>query len=342
MRRWIALALAAVLAVVGCSADPEWAEPIEVSGDINVHDPGLALDDEGLPWVIASTGDERIGLGAIQIRTSDDGGATWEHTGEAWTPATEPEWIREIVPGVTNFWAPELVRVEETWYLYYAASTFGSNTSVIALMTNTAFDPHNPGDGWVDRGLVVQSTGEDNFNAIDPSVLFDTDGNGWLAFGSFWGGVQLVALDFPSGGLEAGAQPVTIASRGTSTNAIEAPSLISHDGYYFLFVSFDKCCSGTSSTYNINVGRSETPEGPYLDKAGNDLAEGGGTMLLESVGDQIGPGGQSVVGDRIAFHFYDAEAGGAPTLALRTLAWRDGWPVVATQAEAAEMPFYVE
>ncbi len=64
-----------------------------------------------------------------------------------------------------------------TWYLYYAASTFGSNTSVIGLMTNTTLDPDDPDYAWVDRGEVVRSTvGQDNFNAIDPAVITADDG----------------------------------------------------------------------------------------------------------------------------------------------------------------------
>lgn len=341
MRRVAALLTAALVVLTGCAPEA-WGRDVAVTGDVLVHDPGLLLDEEGKPWVVASTGDERVGLGAIQIRVSDDGGSTWTHTGEAWTPATEPEWVRGKVQGVTNFWAPELVRRDGTTYLYYAASTFASNTSVIGLMTNDDFDPLRPSEGWQDRGEVVASTGDDNFNAIDPSVLTDDEGRGWLAFGSFWGGLQLVPLDWETGKPADGAVPVTIASRGTSTNAIEAPALLHHGDFYYLFASFDSCCKGTGSTYNLNVGRSESPEGPYLDKAGNDLAAGGGTLLLESVGERIGPGGGSVAGDWTAFHYYDGAEGGAPTLALREIAWRDGWPVIATAEEAEEMPFYVE
>lgn len=45
------------------------------------------------------------------------------------------------------------------------------------------------------RGLVIRSTSSNNYNAIDPELTFDKDGNPWLAFGSFWSGIKLTKLD---------------------------------------------------------------------------------------------------------------------------------------------------
>ena len=64
-------------------------------------------------------------------------------------------------------------------------------------------------------------------------VLTDSHGQGWLTFGSFWGGIQLIPIEWPSGKPAKLAVPTMIASRGTSTNAIEAPSLIYHDDAYY-------------------------------------------------------------------------------------------------------------
>ena len=52
------------------------------------------------------------------------------------------------------------------------------------------------------------------------------------------------------------------------------------DGYYYLYASTDFCCRGLDSTYKIVVGRSESVTGPYLDKDGKDMMEGGGTLLV--------------------------------------------------------------
>lgn len=50
----------------------------------------------------------------------------------------------------------------------------------------------------------------------------------------------------------------------------------------------------------------------------------------------MGPGGQSYSNGYLAFHYYDATAGGDFRLAIRKLAWTaDGWPVATTAAEQA-------
>lgn len=335
-RGWavIALGCGALLAACGqpTPASAPVAAEIPVSGDIRVHDPGLVVGNADHPWMLFSTGDLRVGVGAIQVRTSPDG-KEWTDAGVAWTPSTEPTWAVEKIKGVENFWAPEVFEHDGTWYLYYAASTFASNTSAIGLRTNDSLDPAHPELGWVDRGEVWSSDGTVDYNAIDPAVLIDDDGQGWMAFGSFWGGIQLIPLDFPSGKPPAGADPVTIADRGFPPNAVEAPALLHRDGWYYLFVSFDSCCQGVNSTYNINVGRSRSVQGPYVDADGVPLPEGGGTLLLETTGDMIGPGGQSVAGDHMAFHYYSASLDGDFQLAIRKLGWTDdGWPVLTTTA----------
>ncbi|MBD5785517.1 arabinan endo-1,5-alpha-L-arabinosidase [Cellulosimicrobium terreum] len=335
----VALVVVAVGGVLAVARpwEPVTGTEISVTGDVRVHDPALVVGAPGEPWFVYSTGDVRVGFGAPQVRRSDDGGRTWEDAGTAWDASGDPEWVRDEIDGVENYWAPAVVEHDGTWYLYYSASTFGSNDSGIGVATGSTVDPADPDYGWTDQGVVVRSRpGEDNFNAIDPTVVEDADGEPWLYFGSFWGGVQAVRVEWPSGKPVAGAEPVTVASRaGVPNNPIEAPALLERDGWYYLFVSWDSCCRGTDSTYRIAVGRSRDVSGPFLDEEGVDMALGGGTELLASDEWMVGPGGQSTArdegGDVLAFHYYDAREGGDFRLALRELGWtEDGWPRAAT------------
>ncbi|MEU0091987.1 arabinan endo-1,5-alpha-L-arabinosidase [Kribbella sp. NPDC006257] len=315
------LLLTALLTPLGASARPA----AELTGDLTAHDP--ALIREGSQWYVFSTGDEAIGGGAVQIRRSSDG-QHWTRAGTVF--GRIPAWVSAEVPGVKTLWAPEIVKHGSTFYLYYAASTFGSNRSAIALATNTTLDPNNSAYRWVDRGLVHRSVSSDDYNAIDPGIVNDAQGTPWMAFGSFWSGIRMIKLQWPSG-LAAPGQgaPLRLADRRVPPNAIEAPYVVSRNGWFYLFTSFDFCCRGTDSTYKIAISRSRSVTGPYVDKAGKPMLEGGGTILLSSTGRKIGPGGQSVFGDLLAHHYYDANANGAIRFDIRQLSWgSDGWPSI--------------
>jgi len=309
-----------------------------------IHDPALVVDDDGT-WYAFSTG--RVGRengGTIQIATSHDDGTTWEYAGTVWDEI--PAWIDEhFADGALpdNLWAPEVYEHDGTYYLYYSASRFGTDDSLTALATNVTLDPTDPGYEWVDQGLVVESPvsrlpGDVRFNAIDAGIVEDEAGNPFMAIGSFWYGIFLVPLEWPSGKPVDGwqAQTVNIADRFIPGNPVEAPYITHRDGYYYLFVSFGACCRGADSTYQVAVGRSESVTGPYLDREGKDMYGGGGTILLEEHGAVVGPGGQSVFGDYLAFHYYDAsneEIPYFPTLGIQRLDWVDGWPVADQRVE---------
>lgn len=296
-----------------------------LSGNIAIHDPSLIATETG--WASFATGVEGAPDGGMPRTKRSPDGITWEEAGAI--PGGLPRWIAlELGYAPKNLWAPSIGSHAGIAYLYYSASSFGRNDSAIGLMTNPAFDPKEPATGWVDQGLVLRSHAGDNFNAIDPFRI-DVDGHAWLAFGSFWDGLRLVSLDPLTGKRLDTAPPHPIASRGGG--AIEAPALLAHAGRFYLFVSFDACCRGPASTYRIMVGRAEMIEGPYLDRDGRPMLEGGGTQLLATSDPYRGPGGEEVflVGDQpwLAFHYYDGYQGGIPRLQVAPIGWSaDGWP----------------
>ena len=321
LKRPIGLLFAIALTTAPLAAE---TQPV-LTGNIAIHDPTIAIVDGH--FASFATGVEGASDGGMpRTKTSPDGIA-WAETGAL--PGDVPSWIAaELGYTPNNLWAPSISEHAGTHYLYYSASTFGSNVSAIGLMTNAALDAANPAAGWQDQGMVLRSNRADNFNAIDPFRIDTADGTAWLAFGSFWDGIRMVALD-PATGLRSDATPpIALASRGGG--AIEAPSILEHDGRFYLFVSFDACCRGVASSYRIMVGRADSVTGPYLDADGTPLLDGGGTELLATTEKYRGPGGQDVFlrdGEPwLAYHYYDRDAGGTPKLQLTPILWQDGWP----------------
>jgi hypothetical protein len=327
--------LASVVVVVVAGQAPVAAAPVAPGSqsptgstqDPIAHDPTMIK--EGRYYYTIITGDIATRT-YLPIRRSTDL-VHWELLGTVFT--TPPGWVvRElgITPG--DFWAPDINYFDGEYHLYYAASSFGTNNSVIGLATNTTLDPDSPNYRWVDRGMVLRSTTADDFNAIDPDVVFDRDGVPWLSFGSFWTGIKMRRLDARTGMLSAADTTLySLASRaGIGVGAVEGPSIVYRGGYYYLFASFDFCCRGVNSDYRVMVGRSRNVTGPYVDRVGVDMMVGGGTELLRGYNEFRGPGGGDVYRQRsvdwFVHHYYDAEDQGTPRLSVRRISWAGGWP----------------
>lgn len=311
------------------SSHRDGARVLKLAGDLRTHDPSLIQD--GKTWYVFSTGDPAVANGTIQIRRSRDL-QNWEYVGNVFDQI--PDWARQTVPGVTNLWAPEIRKHKDLYYLYYSVSTFGSNRSAIGLATNRTLDPKRPDYEWVDRGLVHATDPSNDYNAIDPAIIEDKKGTPYLAMGSFWSGIRMLRLEWPSGKVASGqGEPLRLVDRWVPPNAVEAASIVRHKGYYYLFVSFDFCCRGTGSTYKIAVGRSEEVTGPYYDRLGTPLQHGGGTVILSENGTMFGPGGAQALPDLLVYHWYDAEANGDFRLGIRTIEWEDGWPNVSAKTD---------
>lgn len=319
-------------------------EALTLSGDFQgTHDPSIMRESD--TWYVFATGKAHEG-GQFQIRCSNDLHA-WKFCGHVFDQI--PAWIQQDSPGTRDLWAPDISYVNGEYRLYYAYSLFGKNTSGIALATNKTLDAGSPNYKWVDEGLVLKSVASDDFNAIDPNFILDTKGHAWLAFGSFWSGIKMRRLDDRTGKLSSNDQKLySLATRARPENAeppppnlpanweaIEAPFIVHHGGYYYLFVSWDLCCRGTESTYRTMVGRAKKITGPYVDDKGIPMMKGGGMELLIANQRWLGPGGESILmqrGDRdvIVYHAYDSKTG-HPALQVSTLTWQSGWPHAALE-----------
>ena len=286
-----------------------------------IHDPSTILYRDGRYWCFST------GTGVQAMSSADL--QEWQLLPPLF--AEPPEWVAQVVPGHRgHFWAPDVIERDGRYFVYYSVSAFGKRTSAIALASSPSLDPAAADYHWTDHGIVVQSYQSNDYNAIDPSVLAAPDGRLWLAFGSYWSGIKLIELDPATGKRIAPDSPMYSLARNAE---IEAATLYFHDGFYYLFVNWGSCCRGVNSTYNIRVGRSREATGPYIDRDGVDLLEGGGSLVLGALGDAIGPGHAGLFDfggqPMISYHYYAANRRGRPQLGVNRLTWdAEGWPQV--------------
>ena len=304
------------------------------SQNISVHDPVMIRQD-GIYYVFCT------GNGISMFSSPDM--VNWKQEKPVFSAA--PEWVIKELPRFRNsMWAPDISLYKGNYYLFYSVSAFGRNTSCIGLAMNKTLHTDSPDYKWVDLGCVIQSIpGRDNWNAIDPNLITDESGIPWLNFGSFWGGIKLVKLkDDLTGIVTLPQEWYTLArrlrdpytdDRNAGGAQIEAPFIFRRGNFYYLFVSWDKCCSGVNSTYKVAVGRSVKVTGPYFAKDSVDMAKGGGTIVVQGDANYPGVGHQAVVTfdgtDYLVYHGYDAKDNGRSKLIIKKLRWdQAGWPSV--------------
>lgn len=244
---------------------------------------------------------------------------------------TEPAWA-----GSVFLWAPEVHYIDKQYVMYYAASSTASGGSAIGVAT--ADSPAGPWHGLL-RPLVAPRPDPAGgyFSTIDPDEIRARDGQRYLYYGSFSGGVRAVALEPDGLSVVPRTAPVKVAASGR----YEGTNVVYHEGYYYLFASSGDCCAGPNTGYEEVVGRSRSPLGPFVDRLGVSLLQGGGTVVLADNGNQlVGPGGGTVFQANpgrywIIFHVIPERAPYLPLgadarpPALEPIEWGPrGWPAV--------------
>jgi arabinan endo-1,5-alpha-L-arabinosidase len=311
------LAVGSLLAVTAAAAlvSRQNVNPGRVTGDTFIHDPTVVKTPGGT-YLAAFTADN------VGLKTSTDR-TTWRDAGSAF-PGGAP-WTTPYTGGARNLWAPDLSYHNGQYYLYYSASSFGSSKSAIFLATSTS----GASGSWTNQGLVVESTANSGYNAIDPNLIVDAQGKWWLSFGSFWSGLKIVELNSGTG-KPINSNLISIAARPSNGGAVEAPYIVRRGNYYYLWASFDSCCKGAASTYRIMVGRSTSVTGPYVDRTGRSMMDGGGTQMMSSHGSIHGPGHNAVFTDNdadvLVYHYYNNA--GTAQLGINLIRYENDWPVI--------------
>jgi arabinan endo-1,5-alpha-L-arabinosidase len=353
------------------SATPAYPSPRAVTGTgIYIHDPYMLKDPNGTYWLYGThqtlaystdlTTFTETTLTTPNGSCNSTEGGGWI-TDAHYCPIIGPDfssWSGLQTPPTENnganndVWAPSILIYDGTYYLYYAIPYEPSTGAEAYIGLATSASPSGP---WTDKGFVVSSwtaattappsnaawnfNAATTWNAIDPAPFIDANGNWWMSFGSFEDGIHLLQLSPPTGlplspGLT--AYPIISSRGGGEEGSFIYPYIVNGTQYYYYFAPINVCCSATSP-YRIIVGRATNPQGPYVDRGGLALTAGGGTILLSTHGNVVGPGGQSVFTDTVngvatptlVYHYYDGNNNGTPTLGINRLGFTsDGWPYV--------------
>jgi arabinan endo-1,5-alpha-L-arabinosidase len=307
-------------------------------------------------YTTASTADGACGSSNANDQVGDDWLTLDAHCAligpdfNSWTGLQLPK--SDNNGGNTDIWAPSVMYANNKYYQYYSIpvepDTVGGEAIIGLATSSTAFGPWTD-QGWVTRswsnttntpisgfGFVAGTT----FNAIDPASYIDASGNWWLVYGSWFDGTHIIQLNTSTG--------LPSTTNTTITNAAFRywgeegpfiyPYVVNGTQYYYYFAPINPCCSATS-TYRMIYGRSTSPTGPFLDRGGVNLESNGGTILMSTHDNIVGPGGQSVFTDTgasgtaslptLVYHYYDGNNNGTPTLGINRIAFTtDGWPYI--------------
>ncbi len=202
----------------------------------NTHDPSFieTTDPYGNPvYYLFSTG---WGVGN-DVHVSYDGMLNWEYVGKT-TQANDydnadifPEELKEWMNSTNNggdlqWWAPDIVEAQGGGYWFYTCLVMADSRMPNLTSTKPAsFTPSNVrysracivmyhindledigNEGAVEyKGVLMQSAipqnsvGGIDINGIDPQIIYDTQGNMYMAFGSFGTGNWMIELDAKTG-----------------------------------------------------------------------------------------------------------------------------------------------
>ena len=351
MRRLITLLAALSLLVPAGAASAAdrrtYTNPVSAGFADTFADPHVIRGHDGYWYAFGTSDPLREGEREprrIPIARSTDL-VSWTYVRDAFDAGQLPRYAATT----SALWAPDVRYLGGRWVMYLTVTdtTVSDDTFDTAVGVATAPSPTGPWTFAPDPVVAPRAgPGGGYLWTIDPAQLNAPDGQRYLYYGSYYGGIFVTELT--SDGLRA---------TGTSTmvaidNKYEGSFVLYRDGWYYLFASSANCCAGPTTGYSVSVGRSRDPRGPFVDRDGLrlDVSRAGGTTVIAPNGNRwVGTGHNSVITDLsgqdwLVYHAIDPadpylnEPFGInerPMLIDR-LDWIAGWPTVRAGRWASE------
>jgi arabinan endo-1,5-alpha-L-arabinosidase len=325
----------AALALSACTTLPQVRSYTNPVIDADFPDPAVVRAADGNFYVYATQGGDPIRN--IQVARSDDL-VRWTMVGDALP--VKPAWASRT----QDFWAPDVYRRGDTYYLYYSAKPDAALTDDkrgLCLAAATSSRPEGP---FTDMGRPLLC-GE-GFVNIDPFAFDDpATGKTFLYWGSGFGPIKVQELGEDRLSFAPGSKPIDLVEVIRTEDPreyrrlVEGAWVIRRGGYYYLFFSGDNCC-GPKAHYATMVARSRSATGPF------EVREHPLYLVLEANARWNAPGHNSVITDDagtdwILYHGVDNrrprskpgdDVNTRRVMLLDRLIWRDGWPEIANRS----------
>lgn len=330
----------AALALAGCTTPAaesvgSYQNPVL---DRDFPDPAVIRAGDGAYYAYATQGGDPIRN--IQVARSTDL-VTWRPVGDALP--VKPAWASRT----QDFWAPDVHRVGDRYYLYYSAkpdAALSDETRGLCLAVATSERPEGP---FTDKGEPLQCG--PGFVNIDPFAFDDpSTGKRLLYWGSGFGPIKVQELAEDRMSFATGSKPVDLLHVTKTEDAAEYQRLVEgawvilRNGWYYLFYSGDNCC-GPKAHYATMVARSRSATGPF------EVRPRPIYLVVEANERWNAPGHNSVVRDVggtdwFVYHAVDRrQPRSKPTDDINTrrvmlvdrLVWRNGWPEVAGKSPSS-------
>ncbi len=278
-KRWLAWAAAACLiwaqggSAMGESSLAEEPYKTPKFASVSVHDPSVIRAEDGTFYIYGSHMAAAKSTDLMNWKLiSKDAQAGCTLVENVQTQMKEAlSWAK-----TNTFWAPDVQRLDNGKYALYYCTCEGSSP-LSALGLAIADGPEGP---FVDQGVFLKS-GMAGYNAtyypnvVDPCAFLDKEGQLWMVYGSYSGGIFILKMDNETG-LPLPDQNYGKKLLGKNHARIEGPYMLysPETDYYYLFLSFGGLDS--NGGYNIRVCRSRNPDGPFYDSLDQDMISCGG------------------------------------------------------------------
>ena len=296
--------LISIVAVAYSSAQPVFLN------NVSVHDPSVIKVDD-MYYVFGSHLSAAKSRDLINWNLVDEGVQDENQL----IPSVLTEMSDELAWVESDtFWAPDVIQLPDgLFYMYYCIGRLDAPRAVTGLaMADQIEGPYTNQGVIVRSGMWNQRSPDGRIydatihpNAVDPHVFFDADDKLWMVYGSYSGGIFILELEVETGWPKPD-QGYGKKLIGGNHSRIEGPYILysPHTEYYYLFVTFGGLAA--NGGYNIRVMRSESPDGPYLDAAGNPMVSVAGKVGTLFDDRSIEPYGVKLMGNHL---FLPADGG---------------------------------